>query len=111
MSVPVDFQTWSKGMASPARPRIRLLRRYFLVSILAITALGIVQCRRPPETPRLETNVLPSSSPDYAGVESCSGCHTQAADAWRNSQHARAMQEANESTVLGTFQNGRFTKD
>ncbi|NIX76371.1 tetratricopeptide repeat protein [Microvirga sp. c23x22] len=39
----------------------------------------------------------------YVGSATCMGCHATEANAWRTSQHARAMQEANDTTVLGDF--------
>jgi predicted CXXCH cytochrome family protein len=53
----------------------------------------------------------PSAAPDaavlgdggYAGSTSCQGCHTAEYQRWQRSQHAVAMQEATEQTVLGDF--------
>jgi predicted CXXCH cytochrome family protein len=39
----------------------------------------------------------------YVGSAVCAGCHVVETDAWHTSQHARAMQEATEQTVLGNF--------
>src|SRR5262249_41848108 len=52
-----------------------------------------------------------SASATYVGAKSCARCHVQEMEAWRNSHHAQAMQQANASTVLGNFHNGRFEKD
>ena len=40
---------------------------------------------------------------DYAGSAVCAGCHEKEAKGWKASQHAHAMQEATEATVLGGF--------
>jgi predicted CXXCH cytochrome family protein len=40
---------------------------------------------------------------DYSGSAVCAGCHEKEAKGWKASQHARAMQEATEATVLGDF--------
>jgi predicted CXXCH cytochrome family protein len=40
---------------------------------------------------------------------SCAGCHRQAYDDWSDSHHDRAMQPASEQTVLGDFDDARFT--
>ena len=45
---------------------------------------------------------------DYAGSAVCAGCHEKEAKGWKASQHAHAMQEATEATVLGDF-NGAQT--
>src|SRR4029453_6835365 len=80
----------------------RLLRGAILVIILSAAVLAIALRNR---------KVLPASSAIYVGAERCAGCHARAVETWSASDHALAMQEANDSTVLGDFRNGRFTKD
>ena len=46
---------------------------------------------------------------DYVGTPTCAGCHAKEHEAWRGSHHDRAMEEANERTVLGDFGGARFT--
>src|ERR1035437_5423551 len=53
----------------------------------------------------------PSSAATYVGQERCAACHAEQMQAWRTSHHAEAMQVANASTVLGTFNDAHFTKD
>ncbi len=48
------------------------------------------------------------SAADYAGSETCRGCHQAEYDAWRGSHHDLAMQPANPDTVLGDFSNAAF---
>ena len=48
-------------------------------------------------------------APGYVGTSTCAGCHAQEHAAWRGSHHDRAMEEANEKTVLGNFADARFT--
>lgn len=45
----------------------------------------------------------------FVDNQSCVGCHAQAAKDWQGSHHEQAMQEANEKTVLGDFNNTTFT--
>src|SRR5215467_5850927 len=45
----------------------------------------------------------------YVGSQVCATCHAQAYEAWRSSDHALAMQEANAHTVLGDFHDAQFT--
>jgi tetratricopeptide (TPR) repeat protein len=45
----------------------------------------------------------------YVGSAACALCHAKAYEAWRGSQHDRAMQEANDRTVLGSFAGARFS--
>ncbi len=44
----------------------------------------------------------------YVGAQACAGCHAAQHAAWAESDHARAMQVASETTVLGDFANRRF---
>ena len=47
----------------------------------------------------------------YVGSSSCKSCHAQAYDDWLLSDHFLAMQPANDSTVLGDFNQSSFTAD
>src|SRR5450755_4652345 len=47
----------------------------------------------------------------YVGQERCAQCHAEQVQAWRTSHHAQAMQVANDSTVLGNFNDAQFAKD
>ena len=73
------------------------------LGVLVATVLGIVIWRRQKAKP------VPVAT--YVGEERCSQCHVQEAKAWRSSHHARAMQMANDSDVLGNFSDGRFAKE
>jgi hypothetical protein len=46
---------------------------------------------------------------NYVGTATCKSCHEAAYNAWRGSQHERAMQGANEHTVLGSFADAKFS--
>jgi len=45
----------------------------------------------------------------FVGSASCRECHQAAYDKWKGSDHERAMDVANERTVLGDFSNATFT--
>lgn len=47
-------------------------------------------------------------SASYVGAASCKQCHQTEFEAWQGSHHQLAMQEANEKTVLGDFNNAKF---
>jgi tetratricopeptide (TPR) repeat protein len=47
--------------------------------------------------------------PSYVGVEACAQCHQQQFNLWQGSHHDLSMQEANEKTVLGDFNDKEFT--
>src|SRR5262245_17771336 len=98
----MDFQT--------SRRTQQMLRGAILVSIFSAAVWGIALRHRSPEQNH-NTRVVPLPSATYVGAERCAACHPQAAETWRQSDHALAMQEATDSTVLGNFRNTRFTKD
>lgn len=67
---------------------------------LALVVLGaMVGCQRP-------ASVEPAT---FVGAAKCATCHQKEAAAYRGSDHARAMQQADDTTVLGDFHNARFT--
>ena len=44
----------------------------------------------------------------YVGSQACAACHVEETKRWRTSQHAVAMQVADEHTVLGDFSGKRL---
>jgi tetratricopeptide (TPR) repeat protein len=46
----------------------------------------------------------------FVGRDSCKECHKREYELWQNSHHDLAMQEANEETVLGNFENRTYKK-
>jgi predicted CXXCH cytochrome family protein len=47
--------------------------------------------------------------PEYVGRAQCRSCHEQQYKSWEGSHHDLAMQEANDNTVSGDFNNTKFT--
>ena len=45
----------------------------------------------------------------YVGAQTCAQCHQHEYENWQGSHHARAMEPANEQTVLGDFNDATFT--
>ena len=45
---------------------------------------------------------------EFVGSETCAGCHRVEAVSWRDSHHKRAMDHANEKSVLGDFSDATF---
>ena len=64
-----------------------------LVSLLIIPTLHA----SPTHWPQQLTNG------DFVSETTCIACHSKEVDAWQDSHHQQAMQEANEQTVLGDF--------
>src|SRR3984893_16444002 len=49
-----------------------------------------------------------ATAPAFVGSETCAGCHHEQAQLWSSSQHKHAMQHANDTTVLGNFNDATF---
>lgn len=47
----------------------------------------------------------------FVGRAACAVCHAEQDKRWQGSHHDLAMQEVNEQTVLGDFQDAKFSKD
>src|SRR5690348_10509881 len=88
--------------------------RFSLFAIAGVIAVGLVAYLAFQNRPR-ETSEATAPTPgsivaaNYVGAGTCKSCHEAAYDAWRGSQHERAMQDANEHNVLGNFSNAKFT--
>jgi predicted CXXCH cytochrome family protein len=54
---------------------------------------------------------IAGASATYVGAEACAGCHRDAYDAWRTSQHREAMQPATADSVKGRFDGRSFRDD
>ena len=74
---------------------------------LAATVLAL-GCQRG-EQPAQTRKATPAGPPSFVGSAKCAGCHPTEADAFRGSDHARAMQPATEQTVLANFDQARVT--
>lgn len=53
--------------------------------------------------------VIPDPEQTFVGSINCRGCHNREYDKWEGSHHDLAMDVANETTVLGDFNNAEFT--
>jgi predicted CXXCH cytochrome family protein len=85
--------------------------------VLAAVATVAVRTGRRPAVPssRPSTGVPAVARPapqwpaTFAGSKTCAGCHEQEAAAWHGSHHDLAMQAADETTVLGDFNDATLT--
>ncbi len=75
---------------------LRLRSRRSALTLLAFATASLLAACRPPEAPR------------YVGSATCASCHATEAQAWQTSDHMRAMQLPDSSTVLGDFGDARF---
>ena len=98
--------------------------KHFLILILSIVMLaglvigGVYLTRTPPPVaviPPAPPVAKPAPEPampfvakDFVGAGACKECHQAEFKAWQGSDHDLAMQEANDQTVLGDFNNAKF---
>ncbi|MDO8940648.1 MAG: tetratricopeptide repeat protein [Methylicorpusculum sp.] len=72
-------------------------------------AANIPLMEKPATFPTKKSESLQPATPaNHVGATECQQCHQAEFDAWQGSHHAMAMQEANERTVLGDFNNSTF---
>lgn len=77
--------------------------KYIFGGVLAVVVLGLIAwLALDSHSPRKPEPVL-AGAPSYVGSEACVSCHAGQVDDWKGSHHEKAMQHANEKTVLGDF--------
>jgi predicted CXXCH cytochrome family protein len=101
--------------ASPAAAGKRRLRRFMAAgAAVAIAIAGaaywVFAARAPSFTRSATTTIESRASAQHVGAGACMQCHQPQFKAWTGSHHQLAMQEANDSTVLGDFNNARFRR-
>lgn len=89
------------------------------LALLLATGLAYFSLSSAPSTPKTISNSAAPMSPavaatdkhalSYVGGDACAGCHTQQHDLWKGSHHDMAMQIATDKSVLGDFNNLRFS--
>ena len=88
---------------------VRVAALLFAVYALVFSALGSVMLAYRAEG---QTNVITTNDPvgaRYVGSLTCAQCHPREHKEWQTSQHAAAMQEATDKTVLGRFDGSTFS--
>lgn len=63
----------------------------------------------PGRSPQVSRTDPDTQKPLYVGSKLCANCHPVQHVFWQNSHHDLAMQEADENSVLGDFENAEFT--
>ncbi len=78
--------------------------------VLAAAVFGsLTACEKRDEHAATPADLLPLPSElNYVGAKSCEDCHEEQFLAWQGSHHDLAMQEADEQTVLGDFDNTTY---
>ncbi|GAB4412751.1 MAG: tetratricopeptide repeat protein [Bacteroidia bacterium] len=82
----------------------RRLSAGLITGLLVVVLLG-KNCTPGParQTLALPTADSPAWDAAYLGDATCRSCHAEAYEAWHGSHHFHAMEEANDTTVLGNF--------
>lgn len=106
---PVDMPPATSVTSIPSqRMRLALLA----VATLVVISIAVWWLSRPttPSGPSEIAGGTPvvASNAHFVGSDACASCHVDAYNAWKTSQHARAMQHATAETVLGNFAQAKF---
>lgn len=101
------------AMASSVAPVASRRWLWFVIAAVALlAAVAVARLSRPPPAARaaalVATAIAPHPSGEFVGARACAGCHAGEFAAWQQSQHAKAMQHATATTVLGDFDRARF---
>lgn len=80
---------------------------YAITGVCLFIVIGIVavRCTQPSGKQEIVT------ANAYAGDQTCISCHKKEHDEWKLSDHYKAMEVADDSTVLGNFNNASYTAD
>ena len=78
-----------------------------LIGLSTIGALWWWHDRTSPPAP-IDNSIRPVTAHEV-GAAACAACHAAEQESWQSSQHARAMAEAGDRSVLGDFSGARFT--
>ncbi|MCU7548629.1 tetratricopeptide repeat protein [Chitinophagaceae bacterium LB-8] len=84
--------------------KITVLTCLIILSIFSF--LLIEYCR-----PKSSEEAILSAANEYVGDQKCQSCHAKEFNDWKTSDHFKAMLPANDSTVLGDFNDKTFTAD
>ncbi len=80
-----------------------------LISMLLSASLLLEYCR--PSGQKDKIIIEENKAATFVGDQSCRSCHAQEYALWKESDHFKAMMPANDSTVLGDFNDKTFTAD
>ena len=81
---------------------------FIVISLLVFSGVMLIERCTPQKK---DTEAMPTSGNKFVGDQACKTCHSTEYNQWLQSDHYMAMQPANDSTVLGDFNNARFTAD
>ena len=105
----------SDGMAgaSHAVAKSRLTWRLAVaVVVVAVAVAGAgywMLAKTSPPDGKSAGAMISGHTAQHVGRNACVSCHAEQDQAWQGSHHQLAMQEATETTVLGNFENAKFS--
>ncbi|MDT0553441.1 multiheme c-type cytochrome [Urechidicola vernalis] len=79
------------------------------VSLFGLLVFLLVSCGSSEKTEYTEIKDGKIVEASFVGSETCKSCHQETFNKWQGSHHDLAMDVANDSTVLGNFDNSRIT--
>jgi len=104
------------GAGAPHAVAGRLSWRHVIaVVVIAAAAAGIgywllrTMSAPPADSSTPASATIPAITAQHVGRNACIACHAEQDKAWQGSHHQLAMQEATEATVLGNFDNAKFS--
>jgi tetratricopeptide (TPR) repeat protein len=94
----------------PRPKKRRFSPQLVILFAFAVVIYGVGSCSTEGETkdPNAITDLAEAA---YVGSKSCQSCHAPEFADWKKSDHFKAMLPANDTTVLGDFNNASFTAD
>jgi predicted CXXCH cytochrome family protein len=103
------YTQWDRGPQPSPRRRHRTSLVFALGCVAAVLLLSRSSFAAAAQS--AATPMAASGQPrsEFVGSQACGKCHAKTYEAWRSSHHALSMQEATRATVLGDFNNARFT--
>ena len=94
-----------------SKPLISIRNSYIVFSMLAagLLLLSLERCSAPNESESGSLQNIGNST--FVGSASCKSCHASEYSEWLESDHYQAMLPANDSSVLGDFNQVSFAAD
>jgi predicted CXXCH cytochrome family protein len=92
------------------KPAMRIRSKHLVVFML-IAIYGLVMLTGGCNNKEKDSSSIDIAEASFVGSNTCKSCHHKEYEQWSTSDHYRAMQVANDSTVLGDFSGATFEAD
>ena len=94
----------------PHNTRVFMRKLFTLLSICLLTGLLVILMQRC-QPGNKDISGTENKANDYIGDQQCKSCHASQYNDWLKSDHFKAMEKAEDSTVLGDFDQASYTAD